>query len=94
MNKSQDEIKVHEDKTLLDLEGHMAILESEKVNFILSDITVNEKGRTMQDVGLDKISIFDRTNLHLQHNYKDNSVAKSWIAVNTFSADRLREVYS
>ncbi len=92
-NSSNHEIRIYEDPTLLKLEGEMALLESERINFFLSNIQVNEKGRSIRDVVKDKVEIAKKLNQHLIENYPGNSVAERWIAVNSFLADRNIENY-
>lgn len=90
-NNSTDKITVYKDEELLDLESKMRHLTVEETGFLLSQNITNENGRTMDDVAKDKIKVLNETNIHLENKYKDNRVAKIWLAVNQFTIDRLRE---
>ena len=91
--KITDKIEINKDKKLSDLECKVVMLQSEEIPFILSDITKNEKGRTMRDVATDEVRTVQEMNLHLRNNYKNNIVAKRWIACNEFLVTLLREQY-
>lgn len=88
-----DEIKVHKDKKLLELEKQWMDLESEKVTLYLGKQERNEKGRTTKDIAKDMVEVYRLTNEHLKNLYPNNEVAKSWIAVNEFSSHIVSETW-
>jgi hypothetical protein len=82
---NSDGVEIYKDEKLLHLYGgRVSELESELLGFALSNIEINENNRKIEDVLRDKIHILKAINLHLEDKYRDNTVAKEWIAVNKF----------
>jgi len=86
-----NEIKVYTDEKLMDLRKRFSSLEIEETGFLINQEEINENNRTMKDVANDMISIYQETNNYLKSSYPNNKVAESWIAINEFCANLLKE---
>lgn len=89
MDKDKNEI--YEDEKLLNLRQRMAILDKEEFELFFSNIEKTSSGRTREDVARDMIIVYEETNEYLKNKYSNNAVATSWIGVNQFSANLLKE---
>ena len=87
----QNFIEVYKDKKLMDLIEKSHALEAEEIEFLLSDITTNEKGRTRNEVSKEKIALLEDINNYFKSHYPNNKVADNYIATNQFIINRLKE---
>lgn len=88
----ENSIPVYKDEVLLEGIHNFSELQIEEVGFLLGTEKVNEKGRSMNDVSRDLITLYDKTNKYLASKYPNNKVAESWIATNAFHANCLKEM--
>ncbi|MDD4902824.1 MAG: hypothetical protein PHE24_06885 [Patescibacteria group bacterium] len=86
-----DQIEIYKDQILLDLVARMNMLDEEELDFLLLNKEVNENGRVMNDVNIDKISTLEQINRHLRNKYAGNKVSLRWLAINEFTIARIKE---